>query len=962
MFAELSITSNFTFLTGASHPEEYVQRAACLGLPAIAIADDNSVAGIVRAHAAAREIARQVAERQALEARDGPIGPPAPAGKAPERPDWANAPRLIPAARLCLVEGVTLTALPRDRTGWTSLCRMLTTGRRRVEKGACHLTLDDVLQGAEGLELLLHPPGPEQAADWRAQARRLIGRLGAQMHLLIAPEYDGQDAARFNRQAKLAHRLGLPPVASACPRMHHGRRRKLADVMTAIRQGRRVDDLGRGALANAECRLRSKAEMLRLFAGHEAAVLRAGEIAARLSFSLDALRYEYPSEVANGETPAERLRRLALKGLDWRYPHGATDKVRAMLEHELTLIGKLRYEPYFLTVHDVVAFARSRDILCQGRGSAANSVVCYCLGVTSVSPEIGTMVFERFVSEARDEPPDIDVDFEHERREEVIQWIYDRYGRHRAGLCATVIHYRGKRAIREVGRAMGLSQDTISALSSQLWGVFSSGQVARDRMREIGLDPDDRRLCQTMELVDEIEGFPRHLSQHVGGFVITERRLDELVPIENASMAERTVICWDKDDIDTLGILKVDILSLGMLTCIRKAFELLTRHHGQEHTLATLPPEDPRVYDMLCRADSVGVFQVESRAQMNFLPRMRPRCFYDLVIEVAIIRPGPIQGDMVHPYIRRRNGEEQVSFPSDALGAVLGKTLGVPLFQEQAMQIAITGAGFSPDEADRLRRSLATFKKHGNVSEFRDRFLRGMKRNGYDMEFAERCFSQIEGFGSYGFPESHAASFALLVYASAWIKCHHPGIFACALLNSQPMGFYAPAQIVRDAREHGVTVRPVCINASYWDNVMEPDGNGGLALRLGFRQVKGLAEEDAAWITGARGNGYLQVRDVWRRAGVPPATVTRLAEADAFAGLGISRRDALWEAKALAGDRPLPLFAGDMDGEGLNEPAAHLPAMTMGEEVVEDYVAMRLSLRAHPLALLRSYLTPPDAG
>jgi len=962
MFAELSITSNFTFLTGASHPEEYVQRAACLGLPAIAIADDNSVAGIVRAHAAAREIARQVAERQALEARDGPIGPPAPDGKAPERPDWANAPRLIPAARLCLVEGVTLTALPRDRTGWTSLCRMLTTGRRRVEKGACHLTLDDVLQGAEGLELLLHPPGPEQAADWRAQARRLIGRLGAQMHLLIAPEYDGQDAARFNRQAKLAHRLGLPPVASACPRMHHGRRRKLADVMTAIRQGRRVDDLGRGALANAECRLRSKAEMLRLFAGHEAAVLRAGEIAARLSFSLDALRYEYPSEVANGETPAERLRRLALKGLDWRYPHGATDKVRAMLEHELTLIGKLRYEPYFLTVHDVVAFARSRDILCQGRGSAANSVVCYCLGVTSVSPEIGTMVFERFVSEARDEPPDIDVDFEHERREEVIQWIYDRYGRHRAGLCATVIHYRGKRAIREVGRAMGLSQDTISALSSQLWGVFSSGQVARDRMCEIGLDPDDRRLRQTMELVDEIEGFPRHLSQHVGGFVITEGRLDELVPIENASMAERTVICWDKDDIDTLGILKVDILSLGMLTCIRKAFELLTRHHGQEHTLATLPPEDPRVYDMLCRADSVGVFQVESRAQMNFLPRMRPRCFYDLVIEVAIIRPGPIQGDMVHPYIRRRNGEEQVSFPSDALGAVLGKTLGVPLFQEQAMQIAITGAGFSPDEADRLRRSLATFKKHGNVSEFRDRFLRGMKRNGYDMEFAERCFSQIEGFGSYGFPESHAASFALLVYASAWIKCHHPGIFACALLNSQPMGFYAPAQIVRDAREHGVTVRPVCINASYWDNVMEPDGNGGLALRLGFRQVKGLAEEDAAWITGARGNGYLQVRDVWRRAGVPPATVTRLAEADAFAGLGLSRRDALWEAKALAGDRPLPLFAGDMDGEGLNEPAAHLPAMTMGEEVVEDYVAMRLSLRAHPLALLRSYLTPPDAG
>ncbi len=959
MFAELSITSNFTFLTGASHPEEYVRRAALLGLPAIAIADENSVAGIVRAHTAAREIARQVAERQAIEARDGPIGPPAPGGHIP---NWQTTPRLIPAVRLRLDEGLVMTALPRDRAGWAGLCRLLTLGRRRAEKGACHLTLDDVLNGAAGLELLLHPAeGPGHPPDWQAQARRLVRHMGNDMHLLMAPDYDGQDRDRFDRLADLAAALGLPTLASACPRMHHGRRRKLADVLTAIRTGTRVDDLGREALANGECRLRSEKEMLRLFAGHEGAVQRAGDLAARLVFSLDELRYEYPSEVADGETPADRLRRLALAGLEWRYPQGAPDKVRTLLEHELTLIAKLGYEPYFLTVNDVVAFARSRGILCQGRGSAANSVVCYCLGVTSVSPEVGTMVFERFVSEARDEPPDIDVDFEHERREEMIQWIYERYGRHRAGLCATVIHYRGKRAIREVGRAMGLSQDTISALSSQLWGFFSSGVAARGRMREIGLDPDDRRLRQTMDLVHEIEGFPRHLSQHVGGFVITEGRLDELVPVENASMEDRTVICWDKDDIDALGILKVDVLSLGMLTCIRKAFDLLARHHGHDYSLASLPPEDPRVYDMLCRADSIGVFQVESRAQMNFLPRMQPRCFYDLVIEVAIIRPGPIQGDMVHPYIRRRNGEEQVSFPSDELGAVLGKTLGVPLFQEQAMQIAITGAGFTPDEADRLRRSLATFKKHGNVSEFRDRFLRGMKRNGYDMEFAERCFSQIEGFGSYGFPESHAASFALLVYASAWIKCHHPGIFACALLNSQPMGFYAPAQIVRDARDHGVLVRPVCINASYWDNVMEPDGNGGLALRLGFRQIRGLPEEDATWITAARGNGYRQVSDVWRRAGVAPAIVTRLAEADAFASLGMSRREALWAAKALAGDRPLPLFAGDMDGEAIEEPAAHLPDMTLGEEVVEDYVAMRLSLKAHPLALLRDYLTPPGA-
>ncbi len=566
---------------------------------------------------------------------------------------------------------------------------------------------------------------------------------------------------------------------------------------------------------------------------------RTGEIAARCSFSLDQLRYEYPSEIAGGEAPGDRLRRLAEEGLAWRYPGGAPDKVRAMMAHELRLIGKLGYEPYFLTVRDVVAFARSRGILCQGRGSAANSVVCYCLGVTSVSPEIGTMVFERFVSEARNEPPDIDVDFEHERREEVIQHIYQRYGRHRAGLCATVIHYRGKRAIREVGRAMGLTDDTIGALSSQLWGFFSTAGLEDHRMREIGLNPEDRRLRQTMALIHEVIGFPRHLSQHVGGFVITEGRLDELCPVENATMEDRTVIPWDKDDIDALGILKVDVLALGMLSCIRKAFDLIARHHRTDYTLATLPPEDPAVYDMLCKADSLGVFQVESRAQMNFLPRMRPRTFYDLVIEVAIIRPGPIQGDMVHPYLRRRNGEEEVSFPSDALGRVLGKTLGVPLFQEQAMQIAITGAGFTAEEADRLRRSLATFKKHGNVSEFRARFLRGMAANGYDRDFAERCFSQIEGFGSYGFPESHAASFALLVYASAWLKRHHPGIFACALLNAQPMGFYAPAQIVRDAREHGVTVRPVCINASYWDNVMEPDGQGGLALRLGFPPDQG---------------------------------------------------------------------------------------------------------------------------
>ena len=962
MFTELSATSNFTFLTGASHPEEYMERAALIGLPAVAIADDNSVAGIVRAHQAARDIARKVRERKAAD----PFGPPRPA-HIPQPPSAhiLNTPRLIPAARLRFTDGPDITALPETRQGWATLCRLISKGRLRVEKGHCQLSLSDLFDHASGLQLLLHSPQalPSQhgAHDWLPQARRLTRRLGQQMHLLLSPAYDGLDQPRFTEYARVADELGLPLIASAAPMMHHGRRRRLADVVTAIRTGTRVSALGRAALANGEQRLRSDSEMRRLFRHHPQAVDNTAKLAAKLTFSLDELRYEYPSEISNGETPEDRLRRLAKKGLNWRYPHGAPDKVKGMLEHELTLIAKLKYEPYFLTVHDIVQFARSRDILCQGRGSAANSVVCYCLGVTSVSPEIGTMVFERFVSEARDEPPDIDVDFEHERREEVIQHIYTRYGRHRAGLCATVIHYRGKRAMREVGRAMGLSEDTVAALSSQLWGYSSMGAKEAERLREIGLDPDDPHLKLTLKLIREIVGFPRHLSQHVGGFIITEGRLDELVPIENATMEDRTVICWDKDDIDTLGILKVDVLALGMLSCIRKAFDLLQLHHNASHTLASLPPEDPKVYDMLCKADAVGVFQVESRAQMNFLPRMKPRKFYDLVIEVAIIRPGPIQGDMVHPFIRRRNGEEEVSFPSDALGDVLGKTLGVPLFQEQAMQIAIIGAGFTPDEADRLRRSLATFKKHGNVSEFHSRFMRGMRANGYDDDFAERCFSQIEGFGSYGFPESHAASFALLVYASAWIKCHHPGIFACALLNSQPMGFYAPSQIVRDAREHGVQVRPVCINASFWDNTMEPDGQGGLALRLGFRQIKKMREEEAQWITAARANGYRTVEDVWRRAGVAPSLITALAEADCFAALGIPRRQALWAAKAITAPKPLPLFADDMDGEGIVEPAVHLPTMTEGEEVVEDYIALRLTLRSHPLALLRKRLTPEMA-
>jgi DNA-directed DNA polymerase III PolC len=924
-FSELCITSNFTFLTGGSHPQEYARLASEMNMPAFAIADINSVAGIVRAHQELREVLRET-------------------GKAS---------RLIPAATLEMVDGFRATVLPRNRTGWGNLCRILTLGRRRAGKGACELHLADLLEWGDDQVLLIHPH-----AQYKSHTQKLANAFIGQCYLMLSPRYDGLDFHRFTGLSDMAKELNLPTLASAAPLMHTARRRRATDVMTCIRKGLRIDEIGAGALINAENRLRSNSEILNIFNGFSGAIDNSELVSNACQFSLDELRYEYPKEILQGENPQTRLARLAQEGLRWRYPEGASDKVQSQLRHEIELIAKLDYAPYFLTVHDVVEFARSRDILCQGRGSAANSVVCYALGVTSVSPEIGTMVFERFVSEARDEPPDIDVDFEHERREEVIQYIYERYGRHRAGLCATVIHFRGKRAIREVGRTMGLSKDTISALSSQLWGWGAKGGVPEQQLREIGLNPDDPRLKQTLDLCEQIIGFPRHLSQHVGGFIMTQGRLDELVPIENAAMDDRTVICWDKDDIDTLGILKVDVLSLGMLTCIRKSFDLLLKHLGVDFTLATLPSEDPVVYDMLCEADSIGVFQVESRAQMNFLPRMRPRNFYDLVIEVAIIRPGPIQGDMVHPYIRRRRGEEPVSFPSDELGAVLGKTLGVPLFQEQAMQIAIIGAGFTPDEADRLRRALATFKKTGSIHLFRERFIAGMLKNGYELDFAQRCFSQIEGFGSYGFPESHAASFALLVYASSWIKKHHPGIFACALLNSQPMGFYAPAQIVRDARMHDVVVRPVCINNSFWDNVMEPDGKGGLALRLGFRQIKSMREEEATWISNARGNGYHTVDDVWRKAGTPPRLLTVLAQADAFASLDISRRAALWQAQAIRGAEPLPLFANTMDGENIIEPVISLPEMSVGENVVEDYVSMRMSLRSHPLALLRGLLTP----
>ncbi|MDX2484544.1 MAG: error-prone DNA polymerase [Pseudodonghicola sp.] len=936
-YAELCVTSNFTFLRGASHPEELITRAAALGLAGVALTDHNSLAGVVRAYSALKELRRELGEAVPL-------------------------PKLIVGARLILRDSDThWIALPQDRAGYARLTRLLTLGKRRAPKGACHLDLRDLQQGCAGMTLIALPQ--TTVHDSKADILALRKCFPAHVFLGAAPRYDGSDQHYFDACASLAQRTAAPMVAVGDVLMHHAARRQLADVLTCMRNHITIDDIGTRALPNAERRLKGEADMQRLFSRHPAALRRTVEIAARSSFCLSELSFEYPDEIAGDEPPQDRLARLARAGLKTRYPNGAPDSAIAQMTKELALVKSLNFPAYFLTVHDIVQFARAQGILCQGRGSAANSILCYLLGITDVSPETITMVVERFVSEHRGEPPDIDVDFEHERREEVIQHIYAKYGRHRAGLCATVIHFRTRAAISEVGKVMGLSQDVTANLSGQIWGSGNGG-ADPERVKELGLDIREPRLALTIKLIGEIIGFPRHLSQHVGGFVITKDRLDDLCPIENAAMEDRTIIEWDKDDIDALGILKVDILSLGMLTCIRKSFDLIAQHGGPRYSIATVPQADTPTFDMLCVADAIGVFQVESRAQMNFLPRMKPRRFYDLVIEVAIVRPGPIQGGMVHPYINRRQGKEAVSFPSAALEKVLGKTLGVPLFQEQAMQIAVVAAGFSPSEADRLRRSMATFRRMGTIGQLRDKFISGMVERGYERAFSESCFSQIEGFGEYGFPESHAAAFAMLAYVSAWLKRHHPAAFACALLNAQPMGFYAPAQIVRDAREHQIEVRPICVNASEWDNTLVRRSDGSLALRLGFRQIKGFREEDAAWIVAARGNGYPDPEALWLRAGIGPAVLERLAEADAYTGLGLGRRDALWAVKAIKGNAPLPLFNDPIEGEGIREPAVDLPTMHLGEEVVEDYVAMRLSLKAHPMELLRpemAGLTPHAA-
>lgn len=927
-YAELAAMSNFSFLRGASHPEELVVQAEALGLCAIALCDRNSLAGIVRAHTQAKEAGLQ----------------------------------FISGCRLVLMDGMEILCLPTDRAAYGRLCRLLTNGNRRAPKASCHLWPADLLAHGEG-QIFLAVPQPQlsQADAFRSTLKTLAATFPAAVYLGAAPLFDGLDARRLHALSQLAEETGAPLVAIGDCLYHHPDRRPLQDVLTCIREKCTIAEAGFRLAANAERHLRPPADMALLFRGYEQAISLTGAIAGRCRFSLDELKYDYPDEpYAPFATPQEALVAHCWNGAKARFPAGIPGSVRAQIEHELALIAQLDYARYFLTVYDLVRFAGERGILCQGRGSAANSAVCYCLGVTAVNPTAINLLFERFISAERGEPPDIDIDFEHERREEVMQYIYAKYGRHRAGLVATVITYRDKMAIREVGKALGLSGDVIGALSGMLaW--WSNGVTEAD-IRAVGLDPTDRTLGMAVRLAGELAGFPRHLSQHTGGFVITRGRLDDTIPIGNAAMADRTMIEWNKDDLDDLGLLKVDVLALGMLTCVRKCFALIAGHHGARLSLATVPADDAPTYDMIGRADTVGVFQIESRAQMSMLPRLKPRSYYDLVIEVAIVRPGPIQGDMVHPYLRRRQGTEAIHYESPALERILERTLGVPLFQEQCMQIAIVGAGFAPARADQLRRAMATFKKVGTIQTFKDDFLAGMRRNGYSADFAERCFSQIQGFGTYGFPESHAASFALLVYVSCYIKCHYPDAFACALLNSQPMGFYAPAQIVRDFREHGGEVRAVDINHSVWDCTLEPAAGGKIAhaLRLGFRQVKGISAAHADAIIAARAQGYAGMADIVQRCGLPLKALQLLAEADAYRSVGLDRRQALWALSRYAETgmpaallQGLPLFAAMHAPPLAEEAAVELPRLTLGEHVLQDYAALRLSLKAHPLALLR---------
>lgn len=908
VYAELHCLSNFTFLRGASHPEELVTRAAALGYTALALTDECSVTGVVRAHMAVKDLDL----------------------------------RLIIGSEFRLTDGLKFVLLATNRRGYGQLCQLITDGRRAAAKGQYQLTRERCAQDLDDCFALWIPdPEPnERDAGWFADCFPGGAWIAAE---LLA---NGHDRRHLAALRPISTRFGLPLVAAGDVHMHIRGRRALQDTLTAIRLGTTVACSGYALYPNGERHLRSHAALVRHY---PQALLQASvEIGQRIDFSLDELRYEYPHElVPGGHTATTWLRELTQRGIKHRWPDGASADVRQIIDRELKLIAELGYEPYFLTVHDIVRFARQRHILCQGRGSAANSAVCFCLGITEVDPARMAMLVERFISKERHEPPDIDVDFENDRREEVIQYIYEKYGRDRAALTATIISYRPRSAIRDVGKALGLAELQVDriARSMQWW---DGAKFDAERIAAAGFDPDNPLLQRLQVLVSELLGFPRHLSQHVGGFVISQGPLSQLVPVENAAMDGRTVIQWDKDDLDDLGLLKVDVLALGMLAAIRRSFALIEAFRGTRWTMANLPAEDPAVYDMISAADTIGVFQIESRAQMSMLPRLRPRCYYDLVIEVAIIRPGPIQGGMVHPYLRRRHGEEAVTYPSDEVRQVLERTLGVPIFQEQVMQLAVVAAGFTPGEADQLRRAMAAWKRRGGIGPFEDKLVGGMQRRGYSAEFAQQIFRQIQGFGEYGFPESHSASFALLVYVSAWLKCHEPAAFTCALLNSQPMGFYAPAQLVQMVRRHGVEVRPVDVNRSGWDCSLERRADGEPALRLGLRMVKGLSEEAGQRLVRAGHAGeFIDVQDLVARTGIANRHCGALAAADALRFVSGNRHRARWDVAGI--ELPLPL----LQGTRVCEAAPMLRRPTEGQAIVADYSSTGLTLRRHPLALLR---------
>lgn len=924
-YTELQVTTNFTFLRGGSHPEEFVEHAIELGYKAIAITDRNTLAGIVRAHAAAK-------------------------GKDI---------KIIPACRLDLLDGPSLLAYPTNREAYSQLSTLLTEGNLRTEKGKCDLYKADVYRYAKGIKFIAVPPDTlNESFDFDLSFEKALQQyreaFGNDLYLGATRSYRGDDLKKLYRLDQLSQKLNIPMVATNDVHYHNLQRRELQDILTCVREKCTIYNAGFLLHGNAERYLKPIPEMHRLFARYPDAIAHTQEIADACQFSLSSLKYVYPDELTTeGRTPLEELTYLTWLGAKERYKDGIPENVAETIRYEFKFVKEMDYAPYFLTVYDIVRFAKQQKILCQGRGSAANSVICYCLGITAVDPTKVDLLFERFISSARNEPPDIDVDFEHERREEVMQYIYNKYGRDRAGIVATVTQLHQKGAVRDVAKAMGMSMDAINRLSSSLW-EFTDEWFDGKRISDHGFNPNDPHLVKILDLTRQYMGFPRQLGQHTGGFVITQGKLSDLCPVLNARMENRTCIEWNKDDIDTLGFLKIDVLALGMLTCIRKAFDLIKIHYNKEYDLANIPPEDKGVYDMICKADTIGVFQIESRAQQSMLPRLKPICFYDLVIEVAIVRPGPIQGDMVHPYLRRRNKEEPVEYPNKELEAILHKTLGVPLFQEHAMKIAIKAAGFTPTEADELRRSMATFKSKGIVSRLREKLISGMVQNGYERDFAERIFKQLEGFGSYGFPESHAASFALLVYVSSYIKCYYPDVFAAALLNSQPMGFYRPAQLVIDARNHGVKARPVDINHSFWDNTLEEKDGKYCALRLGFRQVKGLKEEEMQVLLAARQKPFTNIHSL-RDAGISQTTLEKLADADAFRSIGLDRRQAFWEASAL-GDRPVGIFKGQASASA-TEPSIDLPAMTESEHVIQDYASTSLSLKEHPVSFVREQLT-----